>query len=167
MEDGMSNDLAQAPRRVVEPVASYRTHPEAETAVGVLADRGFPVAGISIVARELKFVEQVTGRRGYGRAAFDAAAGGAITGALVGFILGAFSAVAPVSTALALALWGLVLGAVVGALVGLLGHGLGSRRRHFSSVSALEAGCYDVMAPSEVAGEARRLLSEPAARRAA
>jgi hypothetical protein len=74
---------------------------------------------------------------------------------------------APASTALALAFWGLMLGAIVGAFAGALGHALGGRRHDFASERILDAGRYDVMAPPQVAGEARRLLAEATAGRPA
>jgi hypothetical protein len=96
-------------------------------------------------------------------AALDAAPIGAVTGALVGFLLGVFNQIAPLSTGLALAFWGLLLGALFGALVGVFGHALAGRRRDFSSMATLDAGRYDVMAPANVAGEARRMLASPRA----
>jgi hypothetical protein len=163
----MKHDAAYPVSRFPEPVASYSTYAEAETAVNRLAAGGLPVEGVTIVAGELKFIEQVTGRRGHAAAALDGALTGGATGALVGFVLGVFTAVAPLSTALTLAFWGLVLGAIVGALIGLLGPGLWGRRRRFSSVSTLDARRYDVMAPPEVAAQARRLLEEARIQRAA
>ena len=55
-----------APRRAI---ASYDSYAEAQKAVDSLSDEGFPVERVSIVAEDLRFVEQVTGRRGYGQAA--------------------------------------------------------------------------------------------------
>ena len=149
--------------RPVEVVASYASYEEAERAVNLLAERGLPVTGVTIVAGDLRFVEQVTGRRGYGSAAVESAGAGALTGAFVGFVLGLFNPVAPLSASIALAVWGLALGAVIGAIVGLIGHAAG-RRRDFSSVRSLDARRYDVMAPSEAAAEARRVLAATARR---
>lgn len=159
----MSANVPPSTPRFAEPVASYSTYVDAEKAVNALAESGFPVEGVTIVAGDLRFVEQVTGRRSYGAAAIEAAPIGAITAALVGFLLGIFSQIAPLSTGLALAFWGLLLGAIVGALVGVLGHALAGRRRDFSSRATLDAGRYDVMAPADVAGEARGRLATPRA----
>lgn len=52
-------------------VASYRSYAEAQRAVDHLSDNGFPVDKVSIVAEDLRFVERVTGRVGYGRAALN------------------------------------------------------------------------------------------------
>ena len=51
-------------RRVI---SSYDSYAEAQAAVDRLADEGFPVERVSILAEGLKFEERVTGRKGYGR----------------------------------------------------------------------------------------------------
>ena len=143
-----------------EVVASYDTYAGAQRAVDFLADRRFAVERVAIVARDLRLVEQVTGRLGYGGAALQGAASGAFPGALLGFIFGLFDFVTPLVSGLALAFWGLIIGAVIGAVIGLISHSLSQGRRDFSAVSGLQAGRYDVVAAPEVAEEARRLLSE-------
>jgi hypothetical protein len=145
------------PRRVV---ASYDSYAEAQRAVDYLSDEErFPVERVSIVAEDLRFVEQVTGRRGYGQALLQGAGSGAVIGAIFGFFLGLFSLVDPVISALLLALYGLIFGAILGALIGLISQALTGGRRDFSSVGAMEAGRYNVMADEEVAEEASRLLA--------
>ena len=144
------------PRRVV---ASYDSYAEAQRAVDYLSDERFPVERVSIVAEDLRFVEQVTGRRGYGQALLQGAGSGAVIGAIFGFFLGLFSLVDPVISALLLALYGLIFGAILGALIGLISHALAGGRRDFSSVGAIEANRYNVMADEEVAEEASRLLA--------
>lgn len=61
-------------RRVI---ASYDNYAEAEAAVDHLADRHFPVERIAIVGRDVKLVEQVTGRLTYLTAGVHGAAAGA------------------------------------------------------------------------------------------
>lgn len=61
-------DIDGEPRRAV---ASFSTYAEAERAVDHLSDQQFPVERVSIVARDLKLVEQVTGRRGFLEAALQ------------------------------------------------------------------------------------------------
>ena len=56
------------PRRMV---ASYGSYADAQGAVDRLADGGFPVERVSIVAEGLRFEERITGRKGYGRAALE------------------------------------------------------------------------------------------------
>ena len=154
---GMEHEpTRRAPRRVI---ASYGSYAEAQRAVDHLSDEGFPVERVSIVAEELRFVEQVTGRIGYGQAALQGAGTGAVIGAFFGFFLGLFSLVDPLVSALILVLYGLVFGAIVGAILGLIFHALSGGQRDFSSVGGIEAGRYNVMVDEEVAEEASRLIA--------
>ena len=146
----------EASRRVI---ASYDSYAQAQRAVDYLSDQRFPVERVSIVAEDLRLVEQVTGRRGYGQAALEGAGSGAVIGALFGFFVGLFSFTDPLVVSwLVLALYGLVFGAIIGALMGLIFHALTGGERDFSSVGGIEAGRYNVMVDEEVAEEAARLL---------
>lgn len=140
--------------------ATYPTYPEAQRAVDLLVDRHFPVERVAIVGRDLRFVEQVTGRLSLGRAALQGASSGALAGAALGFFFGLFDLVRPLASGFALAFWGVVVGAVAGALVGLVGHSLTGGRRDFSSIAGMQAGRYDVVAPVDLADDAARLLRE-------
>lgn len=153
--------------RPTHVVASYTTYDAAHRAVDLLAGKDFPVERVAIVAGDLRFVEQVTGRSGYGSAAAGGASVGAVTGAVLGLVLGLFSLVTPLSSGLILAIWGALLGAVIGAAVGLIGRALSARSTGFSSVGSLQAGHYDVMAPADTAAQAQRLLVQLPERRAA
>jgi hypothetical protein len=143
------------PRRVV---ASYPTYAEAEKAVDHLSDNRFPVERVSIVGRGLNFVEQVTGRMSYGRAALMGAAQGALIGVLIGWLFAIFDWFDPIVRSGWLILDGLWFGAVVGALLGLLMHALTGGRRDFASVGTFKADRYEVLVDEEVAPEAERLL---------
>jgi hypothetical protein len=146
----------RAPRSAI---ASYDSYAQAQRAVDQLSDEGFPVERVSIVAEDLRFVEQVTGRLGYGQAALQGAGSGAVIGALFGFFLGLFSLADPLVSALILVLYGLVFGAIVGAILGLIFYALSGGERDFSSVGAMEAGRYNVVVDEEVAEEGSRLLA--------
>lgn len=139
-----------------QTVASYATYGEAQRAMDALSDQRFPVQRASIVAEGLRFVEQVTGRLTYGRAALNGAGSGAIIGLIIGFIFGLFSLIA----VLPFVIYGIIAGAIIGAIIGLIAHALSGGRRDFSSVGRMQAERYDVMVDSEVAGEARKLLGE-------
>ncbi len=150
--DGLTRSRS---RRTIE---SFERYAEAEAAVDRLSDREFPVEHVAIVARDLHFVERVTGRLSVGKAALASAGTGALLGAVLGSFFGLFNWVDPVISALALALYGAALGAIVGAVVGMAGHLATRGRRDFSSVSAMEAGGYEVVVDAEVADEAMRVL---------
>lgn len=153
-----SDGIGGEPRRAV---ASFGTYAEAERAVDRLSDQNFPVERVAIVARDLKLVEQVTGRRGYLQAALQGLASGALIGFLIGWLFGIFNWFDPVTSAFWLAIDGLWFGALVGALFGLLTQALSRGRRDFDSVSGLSADRYEVLVDDEVAAEAARLLAEP------
>jgi uncharacterized membrane protein len=140
-------------------IASYDSYAEAQRTVDYLSDQRFPVERVSIVAEDLRLVEQVTGRRGYGQAALEGAGSGAVIGAFFGFFLGLFSFIDPLLvSALVLVVYGLVFGAIIGAIMGLIMHALTGGKRDFSSIGGIEAGRYNVMVDEEVAEEAAQLL---------
>ena len=62
----MKREGQQNRRHVVRSCASHR---EAQRAVDALSDNGFPVERLSIVADDLRFVEDITGRRNSAAAA--------------------------------------------------------------------------------------------------
>lgn len=143
-----------------EIVASFRDYAGAQRVVDALADRHFAVDGLAIVGANLQSYEQITGRRGYRRAAAEGFTSGAIVGVLIGVLLGLFALVQPLVSAVFLALWGVVIGGVVGAVVGLVSHALTDGRRDFSSTSSVRAERYDVVAEPAVAEQARREIAE-------
>jgi hypothetical protein len=150
------SEIGGEPRRTV---ASFTTYAEAERSVDHLSDQKFPVERVSIVARDLKLVEQVTGRRGYLEAALQGLASGALIGVLIGWLFGIFDWFEPITSAFWLAIDGLWFGALVGALFGLLLHALSRGRRDFDSVAGLSADRYEILVDDEVADEAARLLA--------
>lgn len=145
-----------------EVVRSYRAYGEAQAAVDRLSDRDFPVQHLSIVAEDLQYVENITGRRGYGTEASRGLVSGALVGALVGFFLGLFSVVDPLVSALALAFYGVLFGGLVGAVFGLVTHWASRGRRDFSSTGSIQAARYNLLAAPHVAADASRLLDDAA-----
>ncbi len=137
-------------------LASYPRYAEAQAAVDALSDARFPVERTSIVGRDLRLVESVTGRLDRKRAALSGLAGGAWFGLLVGLFVGIFTDDA--ASWAALVLWGLFLGALAGALFGLASHLATGGRRDFVSVSSLVAASYDVLVEPASVDEARRVL---------
>jgi hypothetical protein len=146
--------------RNAEVVASFTTYRDARRALDFLAERNVPLDDVTIIARDLRVVEHVTGRRGYGAAARDGAASGSVTGALLGFILGIFTVIAPLASALALMIWGLLVGAILGGLSGIVLHTFARGRGDISTVRSMDAGVYDVVAPRSIADRARRTLAD-------
>jgi hypothetical protein len=139
-------------------VATSHTYQEAERAVDRLSDHGFPVERTMIVGRGLRYVERVTGRMTYGRAALSGALTGAMVGVLIAWLFFVFDWFSPIVASGWLILDGLWFGAIVGALFGVLGHALTGGRRDFTSMSRMEADEYDVQVDDGLAAEAERLL---------
>ena len=155
--DGTENAVGAPTRRTI---AVYPAYAEAERAVDRLADAKFPVERVAIVGTGIRWVEQVTGRMSYGKAALRGALSGAFAGVLIGWLFGAFDWFDPVVSSAWLALDGLWFGAVVGALIGLLIHAFSGGRRDFESVGTMRADRYEVLVDEEVAYEALRLLNQ-------
>jgi hypothetical protein len=143
------------PRRVI---ASYTTYREAQQAVDRLSDEGFPVEHVAIVAEGLRFVEQITGRMGWGKAALGGTASGATTGLLIGFVFGLLSWFDPLTSAVSLALWGLLIGGIIGLVLGLVTYALTGGRRDFTSVSGMQADHYNILVDADHATKAEHVL---------
>ncbi len=154
--------MAEVMRGVPHParrtIASFPTYAEAQRAVDYLSDQNFSVERIAIVAEGLRFVEQVTGRLGWARAALNGALIGAVPGVLFGFLFGLFSWIDPLVSAFLLAFYGLLFGAIIGAIIGLIVYAFSGGERDFTSVSGIQAEQYNVVADAEIADEAIRLL---------
>jgi len=158
MTPGISADRLTA-RGARTTIAVFERYGDAEQAVDTLADRRFPVDRVSIVARDLRMVEQVTGRMTTARSALNTALTGAALGVVLGFIFGLFNWVDPVISGLALALWGLLVGAIAGAVLGAVAHWATAGRRDFDSVQRLQARAYEVTVDAELAEDAQRVLN--------
>jgi hypothetical protein len=134
-------------------IATTERYDEAEAVVDRLADGGFPVEHVSIVGRDLQYVERVIGRL----TAWKAALGGAAPGLGLGLLLGALSAtwLAHDGTSMLaiLAYWAL-FGAGLGAAVALLGYVLEGGRRSFASVADMRAQQFDVVVDEQLADDA-------------
>jgi hypothetical protein len=139
-------------------VATYDTYRDAERAVDHLSDNKFPVDQVSIVGRDLRLVEHVTGRLSWGRAALNGALSGAVVGGLIGWLFAIFDWFSPAIARGWLIVDGLWFGALVGATMGLVTYAMMRGRRDFMSVGAMEASAYDVVVDESVADQAIQLL---------
>ena len=139
-----------------EVVAGFDHYDKAQAAVDHLSDNEFPVEHVQIVGHDLKLVESVTGRLTRGRAAGAGALTGAWFGGLFGLLVGLF-AEGPVW--LGLLLGGIAIGAAWGAVIGLIAYMASGGQRDFTSLTAIVAGRYDVVADAEHAQRAREMLA--------
>jgi hypothetical protein len=137
-------------------VGTYETYREAQRAVDLLSDRGFPVARVAIIGRGLRFEEQVLGRETVVSASARGAGQGTLVGVLFGLFLWVISANG-VNGGL-IVLYGLLFGAVIGAVLGAIFQAASGGQRDFRSASRMTADHYDVMVDVAIADAADRLL---------
>jgi Heat induced stress protein YflT domain len=138
-------------------VATYDSYVDAERAVDRLSDAKFPVENTEIVGRDLRLVEQVTGRMTLGRATLMGLGAGAWIGLLIGLLIGIFTTTT--SAWAAVVLWGVLIGAVWGAIFGFVAQWATHGRREFSSESQIVAAHYDVTAQQAYVSRAHDLLA--------
>jgi hypothetical protein len=153
-----ANGAASEPSR--RSVASFADYASAERAVDYLSDHDFPVERTAIVARDLRLVEQVTGRVGYLEATLRGLLSGAVAGILIGWLFAIFDWFDPAIARGWLIVDGFWFGALIGAITALIAHALTRGRRDFASVQSVVADRYEVVADEEVADEAERLIGQ-------
>lgn len=142
----------------------YGSYDAAQAAVDHLADElGDGVEGVRIVASDVRIVEMVTGQRGWLNSLGRGAAGGAMLGLFLFTFIGLFSIFGSIGSLFAFLAWGAFLGASAGALLSAFEYGFQRGRRDFFSTSAMTAGAYEVVVPSRIEADARRLLQLPEA----
>ena len=147
---------ATKPQVAQETAASYGTYAEAQQAVDLLSDRGFPVDGVEVIGQDVRLVERVTGRLTNARSAAAGAGTGAWFGLFIGLLVGLFTT-GPEWVGLVLG--GLFIGALWGALFGFFAHYMTQGQRDFTSVRNLVAGRYELTVPSDQVQRARELLA--------
>jgi hypothetical protein len=135
-------------------VARFDDYEIAQRAVDRLSDDGFPVETLDIVGSDLRLVERVTGRLTKARAAGAGAISGAWVGLMIGILLGLFTTGAWLGVVVA----GVAIGAAFGAAFGFAAHAATRGQRDFSSVRALSATRYDLIAREGTADRARTML---------
>ncbi len=138
-------------------VARFEDYDSAQRAVDRLSDDGFPVDKLDIVGSGLRLVERVTGRLTRARATEAGALSGLWAGLLVGTLLGLFTSG---HSLLAVIVTGAALGLAWGAIFGYLAHARTRGQRDFSSVRALTATHYDLVAREGTADRARLMLGD-------
>ncbi|WP_374929047.1 general stress protein [Kytococcus sedentarius] len=135
-------------------VATYDDYTEAQGAVDHLSDKGFPVDQLAIVGSDLRQVERVTGRLSWGRVLLGGLLSGLWLGAFVGLIMSLFSD----EGFWAILATTLLAGALFGAVWAALGYAMTRGRRDFTSVTAVVATSYEILAESAQVASARELL---------
>jgi hypothetical protein len=153
--------LTNKPPRLMTPafaawntVARFDDYEAAQRAVDQLSDDGFPVETLDIVGSDLHLVERVTGRLTKPRAAVAGALSGAWMGLFIGILIGLFTTGAWLGIIAA----AVGIGALWGAVFGFAAHAATRGQRDFSSVRALSASRYDLIARDGTADRARSML---------
>ncbi len=136
-----------------EEIATFGKYEDAQRAVDVLADAGFPVQKVSIIGTDLRMVERVTGRMTFSRAALS----GVLSGMWFGLMMGLLWVVLG-SPDFMPVVWGVSVGAIFGALFGLAAHSLSGGKRDFTSVSQVVATRYGLRCETDVAARCRQTL---------
>ncbi|GAA0956335.1 general stress protein [Frigoribacterium faeni] len=140
-----------------QTLATFSRYEDAQAAVDLLSDQGFPVESVSIVGHDIRTVENVSGRLTKGGAAARGAGGGAWFGLFLGLLFGLFATNVALIGVLLVAVGG---GALWGALWGFIGHAALRGRRDFASTKTMEAGSYEVLVRGELATQAHQVLAQ-------
>ena len=138
-------------------VARFDDYEGAQQAVDRLSDDGFPVEKLDIVGSGLRLVERVTGPLTRGSAAAAGALSGLWVGLLLGVLLGLFTSG---HSFLVVVATGAALGMAWGAIFRYVAHASTKGQRDFSSVRALAATHYDLIAREGTVDRARTMLSD-------
>ena len=141
---------SRTPGRAIATTDNYR---DAEAIVDRLADDGFPVQQVSIVGRDLEYVERVVGPLDGWKAALGGASSGLMMGLLFGLLFGIWLAHDGTSLLAILVYWA-GFGALIGAAISLFGYAMSGGRRNFASVAGVQARRFDVLVDEPMAADA-------------
>lgn len=137
-----------------EEIAVYSEYARAQRAVDYLADNDFEVKALTIVGKDLRLVERITGKRSYGRVAAQGAAGGAWFGLFIGFM---FLLLGGDQGGLLL-LAAVVFGAGAGMLFQIAAYAMTRGKRDFTSSSITIPSSFAVLCLPEHSAKARQML---------
>jgi hypothetical protein len=144
-----------------EVVGQFKNYREAVKVVEQLVENGFPARLISIIGSDLKTVETLRGKLGYGRVALSGAVTGSWIGLFFGLLFGATSSLEQVVVTNLSA--GIVIGAGVGMLINVVRFSLTKNKRSFVSAQAVVAKKYDVIVPMGQLSDAKKAIKASAA----
>lgn len=153
----------RSPKNVGETVAKYDEYEAAQKAVGKLIEAEVPAREISIVWAGLRAVEMITGRLGYGRAAWS----GALNGAILGLLFGAIYTLLSPEATLQLLVGFMLVGMALGMVMQLLSYRIVRKRREYMSATSPVADHYEIAVQQKHAATARRVLGQPGQERQA
>ncbi len=135
-------------------VGKFSKYNDAQGAVDLLAERGFPVQNLAIVGTDLRQVEHVVGTLSYARVAASGAMQGLFYGVFLGLLLMLFGHENPMAAFLT----SVPLGVAFWMILAIIGFSRRGGHRSFTAVGQMVAGSYDLVCAPQEAAEARRLL---------
>lgn len=138
-----------------EALAQFKDYRDAVSFVERLIANDFPASLVSIVGTDLRTVEVVRGKLGYGRVALS----GMLTGSWVGMFFGLiFGTTGEVTEQVLVSNLGsgIVIGAGLGMLVNVIRFALTKQKRSFISGQSVVAKKYEVVVPKDKVEAAKK-----------
>ena len=131
-----------------ETLATFTDYKQAVKYVEGMIENNFPARLVSIIGTDLKTIESIKGRLGYGRVSLSGALTGSWLGMFFGLIFGATGAGTEAVLLTNIAA-GVVIGAGIGMLLNVIRFSLTKNRRGFISGQMVVAKKYEVVVPKE------------------
>ena len=132
-----------------QTLATFTDYKQAVSYVEKMIENNFPARFVSIVGTDLKTVESIKGKLGYGRVSLSGALTGSWLGMFFGLIFGA-TGVGEESVLLTNVTAGVVIGAGIGMLINVI---------RFSSGQMVVAKKYEVVVPTQELELAKKAVS--------
>jgi hypothetical protein len=160
---GMSEKQNDQPTQDGSSLASFTDYKQAVSYVENLIENDFPAKLVSIIGTDLKTVETIKAKLGYGRVSMS----GAVTGSWLGMFFGLIFGVSGTEQILLNnVLAGIIIGAGIGMLINIVRYSVTKNRRGFISAQAVIAKKYEVVVPSGQVQLAKKAASAKSAKAA-
>ena len=143
-----------------QTLATFADYKLAVSYVESMIENDFPARLVSIIGTDLKSVESIKGKLGYGRVALSGALTGSWLGMFLGLIFGA-TGTGTEEVLLTNVLAGIVIGSGVGMLLNILRFSLTKNRRGFISGQTVVAKKYEVVVPAQQLELAKKATLAP------
>jgi hypothetical protein len=140
-------------------LASFTNYNDAANYVETMINNDFPARMVSIVGTDLKTIETIKGKLGYGRVSLSGALTGSWLGMFIGLVFGSTGA-GTEAVLLTNVLAGIVIGAGIGMLINIVRFSMSKNRRGFVSGQSVVAKKYEVVVPSEQLAHAKKAISK-------
>jgi len=147
-------NMALPTPEVGETVATYSKYEGAQRAVSKLIEKEVPARDIAIVGKGLRSVEKITGKLGWGRAAWQ----GALNGLLFGMLISAFAVIWVPEAGMPMIGGVLLIGVAFGMALRILNYSLIRRRRDYASMMTITAERYEVSVTGLYTAKSREIL---------